>query len=297
MSNVKTIILTGEETEVNFDIFFAYAECNNLSNSEVLMSAKPNIQRGNDDVIIIKSGCSASMGDIGVPSIKTVYLKGSGEVQIAGKSFPQSSFKSASKGGGGSGSSNKPLAEMHFDGILNGYGYTDYSYNSADSSEMIITPENGIYLYDSELIFTIPELDKYNMLFIELVFKKNNAIVPGSQAVGMLKIHNALFCTVIGKINNFTFYRNHNETSGNIGKITAYEYTDNYFYKVTLIYNKKNDTIQGMFNNGDFIENNYSVNFSFTKPNQVILGCRGNGGSANTYIKECKIYGAFKENE
>lgn len=100
MSNVKTITLTGEETEVKFDKPYAYIECNNLGNSEVLMSIKPNIIRGNDDVIIVKSGSSATIGDIGVPSLKSIYLKGSEEVQIIGKSFPQSSFKSIQKGGG-----------------------------------------------------------------------------------------------------------------------------------------------------------------------------------------------------
>lgn len=103
MSNVKTITLTGNEAEINFDRSYAYVECNNLGGSEILMSLKPNIERGNDDVIIIKSGMTASMGDIGVPAIKTVYLSGNGEVQIVGKSFPQNSFKSVPKGGGGEG--------------------------------------------------------------------------------------------------------------------------------------------------------------------------------------------------
>lgn len=99
MSKTKSINLTGTETKAEFDRPFAYVECNNLSDGDVLISTKPNFKRGDDDVIIVKSGSSVSFGDIGVPKIKTVYLQGSGEVQIMGKGYPESSFKKAGKGG------------------------------------------------------------------------------------------------------------------------------------------------------------------------------------------------------
>lgn len=99
MSKIKTINLQGNETKVTLDTQYAYIECMNMSESEVLMSAKPNIKRGNDDVIIIKAEASAKIGDIGDSRLQTVYLIGNGEVQIIGKNFPQNSFKSLQKGG------------------------------------------------------------------------------------------------------------------------------------------------------------------------------------------------------
>lgn len=100
MSKIKTINLTGEETKVEFDGSFAYVECNNLGDNEVLLSTVPNFKRGDDDVAIIKAGNSVTVGDLGIPKIKQVYLNGSGEVQLIGKGFSESSFKSAGKGGG-----------------------------------------------------------------------------------------------------------------------------------------------------------------------------------------------------
>lgn len=107
MAQIKTVNLTGAKTQVNFDRPFVYVECNNLGESEVLLSTKPNnIERGADDVIIIKAGSTATIGDLGVPTIRTVYLIGEGEVQLVGKGYVQSSFKRVAKGGGGNVQSN-----------------------------------------------------------------------------------------------------------------------------------------------------------------------------------------------
>ena len=103
MSQSKTINLTGTITKIEFDKPFAFVECNNLSGSDVLFSTKSNFERGDDDVLTVIAGSSATIGDVGVPAIKTVYLYGNGEVQLIGKGFAGSSFKTAGKGGGDSG--------------------------------------------------------------------------------------------------------------------------------------------------------------------------------------------------
>lgn len=125
MPAIKTINLTGTKTQVNFDRPFAYVECNNLGESDVLFSTKPNIERGADDVIIVKAGSTATIGDLGVPKIKTVYLNGSGEVQLVAKAYPESSFKQKAKGG----DENNLLP--HSNGLV---AYFDYSKNTTDTS-------------------------------------------------------------------------------------------------------------------------------------------------------------------
>lgn len=97
---IKTVNLQGDETTVDLGRKFAYVECNNLSESEILLSESTNFERGDDGVIIINAGSTATIGDLGTPQIQTIYLKGSGEVQIVGKGYALSSFKIARKGGG-----------------------------------------------------------------------------------------------------------------------------------------------------------------------------------------------------
>lgn len=121
MSKAKMVSLTGAETAVEFDRPFAYVECNNLSDAEVLLSTKPNIKRGADDVIIIKAGNTATIGDIGTPSIETVYLTGSGEVQLIGKGYAQSSFKAVAKGGGENTGANDHVVHFSSHNLLADY--------------------------------------------------------------------------------------------------------------------------------------------------------------------------------
>lgn len=98
---IKTVNLQGDETTVDLGRKFAYVECKNLSESEILLSESPNFERGDDGVIIINAGGTATIGDLGTPQIQTIYLKGSGEVQIVGKGYALSSFNIARKGSGG----------------------------------------------------------------------------------------------------------------------------------------------------------------------------------------------------
>lgn len=112
MSKIKTVNLTDKETQVNFDRPFAYVECINLGDTEILLSTKPNIERGIDDVMIVKAGSIAIIGDIGTPKIQTVYLKGSGEVMLVGKGYAQSSFKQVQKGGENNGIISLGFAAM-----------------------------------------------------------------------------------------------------------------------------------------------------------------------------------------
>ena len=130
---VKTINLTGEETEINFGREYVFVEINNSSNSEILISASPDIVRGNDDVMIISSRTIGTLGDVGIPKLKKIYAKGTGEIQVIGKDYAEHCFKLPAYGDG---SDVKPTPEVldflpHPEGI---YGYYDYAHGVKASS-------------------------------------------------------------------------------------------------------------------------------------------------------------------
>lgn len=94
MANIKTITLGGAEQEViisgqNCDIRNDGAEI-------VYASAKPNVTAGEDGVLAIPVGQAAKLLD----TRGTVYLKGTGIVQICGSDYSDLVFKSAPAGGG-----------------------------------------------------------------------------------------------------------------------------------------------------------------------------------------------------
>lgn len=96
---IKTVTLTGTEQAVTFAARNQYYHVHNLGGGEVLVSLAPNISRGNDDVLIVSGG---GTGYVQVDmSTDTVYLAGSGEVQVAGTGNAFSPFKSGAKGGDG----------------------------------------------------------------------------------------------------------------------------------------------------------------------------------------------------
>ncbi|MDE5576186.1 MAG: LamG domain-containing protein [Oscillospiraceae bacterium] len=97
--NVKTINLTGGETKVSFDANYPYFWVQNFSDSDVYMSVSPNITPDADGVILIPAKSGGSTGDVG--QTNTVYLSGSGKVQIFAQYNAVCPFKSAAKGGDG----------------------------------------------------------------------------------------------------------------------------------------------------------------------------------------------------
>ena len=90
---VKTIKLTGEETKIEFDSAHAFVEINNLSSSEILISTRPGIVRGGNDVIILNGKTIVTIGETSSCRIKTIYASGNGEIQLIGKNFAEHCFK------------------------------------------------------------------------------------------------------------------------------------------------------------------------------------------------------------
>lgn len=98
---IKTIELTGGEIKVELERPYIFVEINNANNqNEVLASINPNIVRGNDNVLIIKANSTGTLGDVGFPKIKEIYLSGSGKIEIIAKDFVTSSVNIYAKGGG-----------------------------------------------------------------------------------------------------------------------------------------------------------------------------------------------------
>lgn len=106
MANIKTITLGGAEQEViisgqNCDIRNDGAEI-------VYASAKPNVTAGEDGVLAIPVGQAAKLLD----SKGTVYLLGTGIVQLCGNDYSDLVFKSAPAGGGGGGTQDDIARNM-----------------------------------------------------------------------------------------------------------------------------------------------------------------------------------------
>lgn len=93
--NVTTVELSGL-TKVQFDKEYNYFFVNNMSGGDVLMSTDLIVE-GADGVITIPDG--ASYGTMHGYATDTVYVKGSGKVQVMGTYSAFNPFKLAVKGG------------------------------------------------------------------------------------------------------------------------------------------------------------------------------------------------------
>ena len=94
---IKTIKLTGTEQAVTFAGRYQYFHVHNLGGGEVLASLTAGVTRGKDDVLIVPSG---STGYVQMDAARdTIYLAGTGEIQVAGSGNAFSPFKAVLKGG------------------------------------------------------------------------------------------------------------------------------------------------------------------------------------------------------
>lgn len=94
--NVTTLNLSGETT-VQFDKGYDYFFVSNLSGNDVMISMSSGITDGADGVIIVPEGSSA--GTMHGYSANTVYVKGTGKVQVMGTYSAFNPFKKSQKGG------------------------------------------------------------------------------------------------------------------------------------------------------------------------------------------------------
>ena len=100
----KTIVLDGTEQKVN--IMGQNCDIRNDSADTVYASRMPEIVAGADGVLTIPAGQAATLLD----SIDTVYLLGTGTVQLCGNNYSNLVFKCAASSSGGGGSTVDQIA-------------------------------------------------------------------------------------------------------------------------------------------------------------------------------------------
>lgn len=93
---IKTVNLTGTEVEVT-GLGGQNTAVKNLGGSEIYASPYPNIEAGADNVVEIPAGG----GELVFDTLGTIYLKGSGKVQLTGTSYSTVNFKQPSSSDGG----------------------------------------------------------------------------------------------------------------------------------------------------------------------------------------------------
>ena len=157
--NVTTITLTGEEVPVKFSAGYPFYWVNNLGDSEVYALSSPNITADADGVCAVPSGGSVRLG-AGSPA-ETIYLLGTGRVQIYASGNAHCPFKLAPKGGeGGGGSYTLPVATAtRLGGVKSGGdisvsasgGVTVNSVNGKTVGKDV--PENAIF---TDTVYTLP---------------------------------------------------------------------------------------------------------------------------------------------
>lgn len=150
---IKTINLDGTEQAVKFVGKHTHFHVHSLG-GEVLVSLAPNVERGADGVLIVQGG-GAGYVHIDMPT-DTVYLVGSGEVQVVGSGNAFSPFKSGAEGGGEltteggtvTGTVDYPIIALNLYGnsVQDGTPTPDAPIdivNVGDDGTVIITVDNG----------------------------------------------------------------------------------------------------------------------------------------------------------
>lgn len=115
MSNVKTIILSGKETKVDFGQRFTCFWVRNMGNSAVYASTETGVEPEADGVVTIDARASARVMAADLSKNCSLYLMGSVKVQVVGSDFMDCPFKNGGEGGGsgsgGGGGSTINIAE------------------------------------------------------------------------------------------------------------------------------------------------------------------------------------------
>lgn len=295
MSQTKTINLTGAETRVDFDRPFAYVECNNLSGAEVLLSTKPNIDKGADDVIIIKAESTATIGDLGTPKIKTVYLNGNGEIQLVGKGYAESSFKTARKGGESNG---KILLNLPLTNDLSDISGFNRVVTYTGDTPLTITPDDGIFLYKGRLRLKdaafLADIPKFT---IEFDMKLGKAGVNSSNAYAreFAQIYGeseelwyGIGCTVSYRNSSnpapLSMYASGNTTNKRSFEYTLNSYDDGKYHHIVLHYDNTSNFVYITTDDSDPIVMWFSKNVV----GSIIWG-RNDSYGLNGYIKNIII--------
>ncbi|MCH5192994.1 MAG: hypothetical protein J1F11_03465 [Oscillospiraceae bacterium] len=278
MSNVKTINLTGGETEVIFKQKFMCFWVQNLGSGTVYASLKKGVQPESDGVITIGAGAAARVSAADLAQTDTLYLTGSGKVQIVGTYSVHSPFKSDQKGGGGSSGDYTTIIEIPFKGSFDGYGYEidggEYTGGAAIDDDglhfvpytslVVIHPTNPLYQSATKLKFSCDfKLEhnhnpNWNTRTIIFDFGFNN----WSSGVGFCQIGTDYECSTWSWGNQFTEFTK-----------TRQKVSDNEWHHVTLLCNLNVDSLIVQIDNNPITFDGVANLFYATNiTNQIVIG-------------------------
>ena len=94
--NVGTVTLTGAAEKVTLPAAYGWVWVKNMSEGDIFAGLSEDISEGADGVMVIPSG---ECGRIQTDGFFSVYLLGSGNVQIVGQNYADCPFKAGAKGG------------------------------------------------------------------------------------------------------------------------------------------------------------------------------------------------------
>lgn len=121
MSNIRTVTLTGTEIKID-GLVGQNTIVHNLGGSAVYVGTAPGIVAGADGVAEIPAGGALNVyGTFG-----TIYLKGTGKVQLTGTDYSELNCVSAavisggSSSGGGDSSGGSGITKGDIDGLFDG---------------------------------------------------------------------------------------------------------------------------------------------------------------------------------
>lgn len=133
-----TVILDGTECSVKFDRCFRAFSVQNNSTSDVFVSIHQGANAGDDGVMRIKSGASACYPHMRT-DVDTVYLNGTGEIQVHGQNTDNNSFRNAPVYSGGGVTENSNPVIM--DGLQGGVPFSEIIMSGDDiiGNELTLT--------------------------------------------------------------------------------------------------------------------------------------------------------------
>ena len=185
--NIGTVTLTGAAEKITLPAVYGWVWVKNMSEGDIFAGLSEDISEGADGVMVIPSG---ECGRIQADGFNSVYLLGSGNVQIVGQNYADCPFKAGAKGGGSGGGSaleaitefpenptdNKPyvfrnsdigdIIAVHFDNVwhfaaLNQYPFEHmlYAADLYSMGQVIDTPADAVSVINrtkefSDRIFT-----------------------------------------------------------------------------------------------------------------------------------------------
>ena len=94
--NIGTVTLTGAAEKVTLPAVYGWVWVKNMSEGDIFAGLSEDISEGADGVMTIPAG---ECGRIQADGFNSVYLLGSGNVQIVGQNYADCPFKSGGKGG------------------------------------------------------------------------------------------------------------------------------------------------------------------------------------------------------